>query len=120
MQESGLVLIPGEMNKTIENRKRKKFPGRFHLQPYKGAEKSGVIAYEIGDDFIILKFKEQSNDGRQIYFYNYTKPGEEHVEAMKKKAMEGKGLSGYRSQHVAKEEYAAYWDESVNRFITNS
>ena len=108
------------MNKTTANRKRKKFAHRLYLRPYKGAEKSGVIAYEIGNDFIILKFKERSKDGKQIYLYNYAKPGGEHVEAMKKKAVKGKGLSAYRNQHVPKEEYAAYWDESLNRFIINS
>lgn len=57
---------------------------------------SGVIAYEIGSDFIKVKF--HGNNG--VYLYNYQIPGAMHVEAMKKKAMDGIGLATYISKHV--------------------
>lgn len=56
---------------------------------------SGVVAYEIGPDFIQVKFQ----DGR-VYAYTYAKPGASQVEAMKALAASGKGLSTYISQEV--------------------
>lgn len=58
----------------------------------KGA--SGVIAFEIGDDYIKVRFR----DG--IYLYNYEKPGRSHVEQMKLLATAGKGLSTYISKYI--------------------
>lgn len=57
---------------------------------------SGVVAYEIGIDFIKIKFQE-NND---VYIYNYQIPGAIHVEIMKQKAMEGMGLATYINKHV--------------------
>jgi hypothetical protein len=58
-------------------------------------ENSGVVAYEIGPDFIKVRFR----DG-PIYVYNDVRPGAAHVEQMKVLARTGKGLSTYISQHV--------------------
>ena len=56
---------------------------------------SGVISYEIGPDYIHLKFR-----GGRAYRYDYTEPGRLHVEKMKELARSGAGLSTYVSQHV--------------------
>lgn len=65
------------------------------MEKYKGAENGGVSAYQIFDEAIMLKFK----DGRS-YLYDYIKPGKEHVEEMKKLAINGSGLTTYINQHV--------------------
>jgi len=57
---------------------------------------SGVVAYEIGPDFIKVKFHH--ND--YVYLYNYQVPGIFHVEAMKIKALDGLGLATYISKNV--------------------
>ena len=62
---------------------------------------SGVIAYNIGPNFIIVQFKSGDR-----YLYNYVTPGRKHVEAMKKLAARNEGLATYISQHV-KDHYAA-------------
>ncbi|USQ13973.1 hypothetical protein J2N86_01075 [Legionella lytica] len=59
---------------------------------------SGVVAYEIGGDFIKVKF--QKNNG--VYLYNYQSPGALHVEAMKERAMDGIGLATYINEHIRK------------------
>lgn len=59
---------------------------------------SGVVAYEIGSNFIKVKF-QRNND---VYLYNYQIPGSMHVEAMKEKAIDGIGLATYISKHVNK------------------
>ncbi|MDB4917330.1 MAG: hypothetical protein JWM95_4974 [Gemmatimonadetes bacterium] len=56
---------------------------------------SGVVAYEIGPDFIDVKFR---NGG--TYRYDSTKPGDIHLARMKEHAIAGKGLGTYISQHV--------------------
>jgi hypothetical protein len=65
------------------------------MEKYKGSEAGGVAAFEIQDDAIILKFK----DGR-TYLYDYAKPGKVHVEEMKKRAVEGNGLTTYINKLV--------------------
>lgn len=54
------------------------------MEKYKDSEIGGVSAYQIFEDAIILKFK----DGR-TYLYDYTRPGKEQVEKMKKLATDG-------------------------------
>jgi Fic family protein len=61
---------------------------------------SGVEAFEIGPDFIAVRFR---ND--KTYLYDYTSPGEQDVEQMKILALRGAGLGTYISQHV-RERYA--------------
>lgn len=56
---------------------------------------SGVVAYEIGPDWIRVKFRDGT-----IYGYTYARPDASHVEAMKGLAVAGRGLSTYISQHV--------------------
>ncbi len=58
---------------------------------------SGVEAFEIRDESIVVKFKR---DGK--YLYNYQVPGKQHVEKMKRLATAGRGLSTYISRNVQK------------------
>lgn len=57
---------------------------------------SGVVAYEIGKNFISIKFEGESG----IYTYDYTRPGREAVEHMKALALKGEGLSRFISEYV--------------------
>jgi hypothetical protein len=66
------------------------------MKKYYGQSRdTGIEAFEIGTDNIILRFK----DGRE-YLYSYVKPGKEHVEEMKKRAKSGNGLNTYVNQNV--------------------
>lgn len=56
---------------------------------------SGVHAYEIGDNFIKVQFK----DGK-TYLYTYSSAGNHHIEQMKALAIRGKGLNSYINAHV--------------------
>ena len=58
---------------------------------------SGVTDYEIGDDFIRVRFK-----GPHQYLYTYSMPSRSEVETMKKLAREGKGLGTFISQFIRK------------------
>ncbi len=94
----------------------KKFlPSKLHLKPYEHEGSSGVIAYQSGADFIILKFENVTKDGKRIYLYNYKVPGKTHVETMKKLAQEGKGLTGYKNKYFMSD-YYAYWNEKEKKF----
>ena len=67
-----------------------------NMETYKNrTKKSGVLAYEIGTDFIKIEFV-----GGDVYVYDYTKPGKIKVEEMKRLARAGKGLSTYISRYV--------------------
>lgn len=61
---------------------------------------SGILAYEIGPDFIKVKFKFGT------YLYNYESTGRETVEQMKNLAKTGNNLNTFINQHV-KNRYAA-------------
>lgn len=67
------------------------------MERYKGQDDhdSGVIAYELLPDGIILLYKTYRK-----YLYDYDKPGKVHVEEMKKLAKAGSGLTKYVNQHV--------------------
>jgi hypothetical protein len=56
---------------------------------------SGVSEYEIGTDFIKIKFKTSS----PIYVYSNMRTGQQHVEAMKQLAVSGHGLQAYINRH---------------------
>ena len=62
---------------------------------------SGIVAYEDGEDFIRVQFSDGS-----IYRYNYTKPGPNDVERMKRLAEKGQGLNSFISR-VIRKRYAA-------------
>ena len=64
------------------------------MQAYKNISlNSGVTAFEIGNDYIKVKFK----DG-PIYIYTYTSAGKENIEQMKEAALKGIGLSTFISK----------------------
>ena len=66
------------------------------MERYKNLSgKSGVRAYQIREHSIVIEFK-----GNGKYLYTYDRPGREHVEEMKKLAVEGFGLSTYISRNV--------------------
>lgn len=56
---------------------------------------SGVTAYEIRDDSIVVEFKSGDK-----YLYSYHTPGKDAVEAMKVLASKGIGLSTYISKAI--------------------
>jgi hypothetical protein len=69
------------------------------MTPYKDLKgNSGVVAYEIGDRSIIVEFRHHDR-----YVYDYSRPGHDHVETMKKLAREGRDLSTYISKNVRKQ-----------------
>lgn len=66
---------------------------------------SGVAAFQIGTDSIIIRFKPGGT-----YRYDAVKPGKRHVEKMKKLALSGDGLATYINQEV-RDNYAAKIDD---------
>lgn len=56
---------------------------------------SGVVAYELGEEFIDVKFV----DG-DIYHYTTRRPGPREVLHMKELALRGEGLSTFISRHI--------------------
>lgn len=68
------------------------------MTPYQNlAGDAGVAAYEIGSDSIEVEFR-----GGSAYLYDYDRPGRQEVEAMKRLAREGRGLSTFINRHVGK------------------
>jgi hypothetical protein len=55
---------------------------------------SGVVAYEIGTDFVRAQFH-----GKRPYLYTYDSVGRHNVERMKELAKAGRGLATFISQH---------------------
>lgn len=70
------------------------------MTPY-GNGRSGVVAYEIRDDAIDVKFANG-----EVYRYDETRPGAVDVEIMKRFAKAGRSLTTYISKYV-KDRYAA-------------
>jgi hypothetical protein len=67
------------------------------------SDQSGVVAYEVSDDAITVKFR----DG-DVYLYDYARTGRREVEEMKRLAVAGQGLSTFISR-VVKGRYARKW-----------
>ena len=65
------------------------------MEVYKNAHESGVLLYDIGNNFIILEFADNKR-----YLYNYQQPGKKHVETMKQLAKQGSKLNTYINKHV--------------------
>lgn len=71
------------------------------MEPYKNlGGSSGVKAYELGNDSIIVEFKDSSQ-----YLYNNLRPGIMSVERMKTLALRGQGLNSFISISVKKNYY---------------
>jgi hypothetical protein len=60
------------------------------------AGNSGVTHYEIGADFIRVRFRGE----QPPYRYSHARAGQDHVERMKALAVAGRGLGTYISQNV--------------------
>jgi hypothetical protein len=74
---------------------------RRDLQPYEDRSgDSGVRAYKIEPDAIVIEFKTGGG-----YRYDHTSPGRRHVATMKRLAQSGHGLATYINQHI-RENYA--------------
>jgi hypothetical protein len=59
--------------------------------PYKNLHRlSSILAYEIGDESIRIEFVSGA-----VRNYTYENVGRDHVEAMKRCAIKGKGLGSY-------------------------
>lgn len=72
------------------------------MTPYTNSnENSGVVAYEIRRESIVVQFRSGDK-----YVYDYDTTGREHVEEMKTLALEGRGLATYISKNVRRR-YAA-------------
>jgi hypothetical protein len=72
------------------------------METYKNCSgKSGVTFFEIGEDFIDIKFKDDF-----IYQYNKLKPGKQKIEIMKRLAKKGEGLSTFISQQIGNDYFS--------------
>lgn len=60
--------------------------------------KGGILAFEIFADAINIVFKPTDNGDYKVYCYDYNDPGKKHVEAMKRAALGGEGLTTYKNQ----------------------
>jgi hypothetical protein len=65
------------------------------MERYGDDRDTGVTAYEVGGDFIRLRFR----DGKQ-YLYDDVHPGPQHIAQMKVLAKSGRGLTTYVNQYV--------------------
>lgn len=73
------------------------------MTPYQNLNgDSGVNAYEIGENNIIVKF----NDG-WCYVYNTSRCGASHIAKMQRLAEAGAGLSKFISSSGVREQYVA-------------
>jgi len=74
------------------------------MENYKNLDgDSTVMQYEIGNDYIIVKF----SDGK-YYKYSYASAGSVNVEQMKKLATYGEGLNSFIMKNVRKN-YESSW-----------
>jgi hypothetical protein len=72
------------------------------MKPYQNrSADSGVVAYEITDDSIVIKFRDGG-----IYRYDHAVTGKNEVEEMKRRALAGKGLATFINRNV-RERFAA-------------
>lgn len=65
------------------------------MQPYNDRDgDSNVDAFEIGDDYIKVRFRDRS-----VYTYTYMSAGMNRIENMKRLAAAHDGLNAYISRH---------------------
>lgn len=73
------------------------------MQPYaNNSGKSNVLAYLIGDDFIVVQFPHNS-----YYKYTYSSAGQVAIETMKRYAQRGSGLGTFISTKDTQPDYAS-------------
>ena len=59
---------------------------------------SGVVGYEIGSDYIKVKFQSSG----KVYVYDYASAGRDSIEHMKALAKNGSGLNAFINKNVKK------------------
>lgn len=64
----------------------------------KTGKESGVFSYEMGEDYIVLNYKNKNGDLKSIS-YSYEVSGKHHVEQIKKFAQHSKNLNTYLSEN---------------------
>ena len=68
------------------------------MESYKDIDgDSGISAYEAGDGFIRIMFKDSS-----VYLYTNNSAGEENIDCMKRLAISGDGLNSFINKNVKK------------------
>lgn len=73
------------------------------MQPYaNNSGKSNVLAYFIGDDFIVVQFPHNA-----YYKYTYSSAGQAAIETMKRYAQNGSGLGTFISTKDTQPDYAS-------------
>jgi len=66
------------------------------MERYKNrSSDSGVVAYDVGPDFIVVEFRDGGT-----YRYDYASTGKTEVEQMKWLAVLGRGLATYINTNV--------------------
>lgn len=76
------------------------------MQTYKNLSgQSAVESYEIGEDFIVVKFKAPSRTGGTLYKYTYASTGRDNVEHMKALAEAGEGLATFIGTPAIRKSY---------------
>jgi hypothetical protein len=60
---------------------------------------SGVVAYAIGDGFILIEFAGREGDGKRTYRYTNASCGAATVVTMQRLAAAGRGLSTFVALH---------------------
>ena len=71
------------------------------MTPYKNLNgDSNVVAFQLNDQAITVKFREPSKSGYDTYVYSESSAGSYHVEQMKQLAVAGSGLNGYINENV--------------------
>lgn len=66
------------------------------MQPYKNLSgKSGIVAFEIGDDCVKIRFR----DNPKIYLYSTRRIPPRKIERMKQLAAAGRGLATFISRN---------------------
>lgn len=74
------------------------------MRPYiNRSGKSGVLAFEIGADYILVEFKS----GKERYYrYTYASAGKNAIETMKELALAGEGLNSFISSKATQPKYS--------------
>ena len=79
------------------------------MKKYKGISgNNGITSYKILEKGILLEFQY-----KDLYLYDYTKPGKKDVEQMKILAEKGMGLTTYVNQNVRDN----YKEKLIAKFI---
>ncbi|MET0225476.1 MAG: hypothetical protein ABW187_03455 [Dokdonella sp.] len=70
------------------------------MQPYANRSgKSGVVAFDCGDGFIVVEFVAKDGEAGQRYRYTVKSAGAAAIAAMQRLAKAGRGLSTYIAQN---------------------